>query len=860
VALLPFLLAVAATLSLARGPQETADSSPEPLRGTPEERWSFGPLAFEGAPIRVLVPEGERVLVHGRDSTQRRALVVLDGASGRVLTRTLFPARSALAVAAEGEHVAVRTDPGRVELYRLRGARLIPLRAWTNPQSLSRPLLGTNELLLREGGELACYALDAVEPKWRVRAMGSFLGDPDVRGEHVFAGWRDANGLVHLAVLARASGQGRADLALGRTRAPLADEPDSCTVTGHADGVFLRLEPALLATNGAHLPWAHVPFDGKHLSSPRLFDFLAAPLETRTGWVAPERLSDGSPRWLLARRGAATGEGTIELASRDHHAWLCQGASSAGRAGEVLYIGPAAVDERTLQVLWRRERAGDFAPVPVPRGLLVIEAPRLLRLGQVEPPAAPGRERARQRAVAEERELGERLALLASKALRGGDAAHATELAAEAEGLGASGRTLELVRSEAERMRGKTTADARREARRSALGVEERAARAALVTGLAEAAELAREPHERRALLEELFRREPLDARGLEVLAQLLPQGVGLGESPSLAWLELAAATERTPLRYIEADEAEAGPRPSPSAARLMAEREAWRADACAWESARLLVVTAGPSPQAAARTLATGEFLCGVLEQVFGGARGGSERLELVVYPTREEYLAHSGTDLGGLESVLGFTAGHFDLGARVSRLYVPEEDADGERLLDVAAHELTHHWLALRSRFAPLAASPATPGFWIVEGIATWVEELALDPQGSRWSTDVERAPSLDTLRNAGVEELLSWRELLAASFETYAKLETRTTCLLALDWQLGVRHPRSPMQLFYAQSAALAHYLYEAEGGRHRALFLEAVEGFYRGRPADVSAALGLAPEELGARVQAWARAKR
>lgn len=827
---------------------------PEPLLGTPEVRWSFGPLAFEGPPLVLALPEGERVLVHGRDSTSRRALVVLDGASGRVLSRTLFPAQAALAVAAAGELVAVRSAPDRVDLLRLRGARLVAQRSFTRAGELSAPLLDEHELILREGDELVRHDLATGEPSWRVRAAGAFRGDPALRGAHLFAGWQAEDGLLHLAWIERASGQARGDLVLGR---PQGAGPASVAVTAHSDGLFVHVDPPLRSTGGADYPWAYVPFDGQRLGAARLHDFWAAPLETAGGWVAPERAGDGTARWLLARAGAGESTGTIELASSAHHAWLAGCHAGAARAGEVLYLGPAAVDERTLQVLWRRERAPDFAPVAVAGGPLVIEGDRLHRLGSGAPAEDPARARAATLAAGEERELGERLALLASKALRGGDAEYARALVAEAEGLGASGRTLGLVQAEVERgtpAGNPIGADGRLEARRRALRVEEDAARAAVTRALAEAARRTRDGAEARALLGELFRRAPAHAEGRVTLAALLPQGVTLGAGDPLAWLELAAAAAKHPLTVVMPAE---GSQASPSARRLTEEQTKWRPDASALESERLLLVSAGPAPEAMARTLVTGEFLCDVLEQVFGAARGAG-RLELVLYPTRAEYLAHSGTDLGGLESVLGFTAGHFDLGARVSRLYLPEGDVDGERLLDVAAHELTHHWLALRSRFAPLRADAATPGFWVVEGIATWVEELELDLARGAWRPAPARAASLDSVRNAGPVDLLAWRELLGASFETYAKLETRPTCQLALDWQLGVRHPRSPLQLFYAQGAALAHYLYAAEGGRHRALLLEAVEGYYRGAPVEVAARLGLAPEELGARVVAWARA--
>jgi len=327
--------------------------------------------------------------------------------------------------------------------------------------------------------------------------------------------------------------------------------------------------------------------------------------------------------------------------------------------------------------------------------------------------------------------------------------------------------------------------------------------------------------------------------------------------SETRAWLDFLelGSDLSAPIELV--GEPAAGEKPSPEQVRLAAQRKEWRADAIGYRSGRLLLVTAGAPPDAVARIVRTGELACDVLESVFERARGPGERLEVLLYPTREDYLARSGKDLGGIETVLGFTSGHFDVEAGVSRLFLPAEDERGTRLLDVSTHELTHHWLATRSGLGAPRAAPSAGGFWVVEAIATWAEELRLDPERHAWSTAPERAASIDTLANASPRDLLPWRSLLQTSFDGYCKLETRPVCELSLDWQLGMRAPRSPMQLFYAQGAALAHYLYEGEGGANRALLVRAVESYYRGQPLDLAKTLGTDPDELGERVLAWAR---
>lgn len=858
--MLGVLLARAASASAqvtARAASADPRAAVQPLLSDPETRWSFGPLAFESAPVVA----GASVLAAGRDATGRRALVVLDGASGRVLARTLFASAAPLAVCASGERVAVRTAPDRVDLFRLRRGRLFAERSFAHAQSVSPASLVGEELLLREGDELACYDLGRREPVWRARVPGAFHGAPVARGAAVFAGWYDASGAAHLAWIERTSGRVLGDAVLGRHRdgcAPL--DRDALALVAHATSVFVELARGIPSTSGLELGWARVAFDGTSLGTPTLHDFLAEPLETADGWVAPERTRAGAARWVLVRRGLEPSGGrerAVELAAPEHHAWLSACTTAASRAGDVLYLGTCAADARSLQVLWRRELQPAFRPVPVDGGLLVVEGAELHLLGSEPPAPDVARERARERVATEERGLGEQLARIASQALRTGDGELAARLVVEAEALGATGRTLALVQAEAERMQPAQASDARVRQRRAALLVEEHTARERLPQALAEGARATSDARLARAFLAELFARAPEHPAGLAELRRFLPADAPLVSAQARGWLGFLELAALRPIDLVGAPEASQPP--SAEQRRIESERAGWRADVLGYHSERLLVVTAGAPPDAVARTLHWGELVCDVLEQVFGGSRAAAGRLELVLYPTRAEYLAHSDSDLGGLESVLGFTAGHFDLGSQLSRLFLPPEDEDGARLRCVSAHELAHHWLATRSRFGPPRATNATSGFWIVEAIATWAEELRLDPERRSWSTDPARAASLDTLANAGARDLVPWTTLLAGSFDDYCKLETRTTCTLSLDWQLGAQAPRSPLQLFYAQGGALAHYLYEADGGANRALLLQAVEAYYGGTPLDVAARLGVSPEELGARACTWARGR-
>jgi hypothetical protein len=65
---------------------------------------------------------------------------------------------------------------------------------------------------------------------------------------------------------------------------------------------------------------------------------------------------------------------------------------------------------------------------------------------------------------------------------------------------------------------------------------------------------------------------------------------------------------------------------------------------------------------------------------------------------------------------------------------------------------------------------------------------------------------------------------------------------------------------IRLFYEQAATTCHYLYWADKGKYREQLLDYVTSFYTSKPEKtaIQAAFGLTEEELGKKVEAWARA--
>lgn len=835
--------------------QELAPArAPGPLTTTPREAWTFGPLHVEGPPI----VGADGVLVPVREVSGRRIVAWFSLEDGRLLSRSVFPGNEPLALARSGARLAVRSDGGRVDVLRLATGRLTSERTFVGDAPASAPVLEDEQLFARFGDALVAWSTTRRESLWRADGR-TWRGAPAAHPLGILALAYDDTNRPQLACLDRVTGAVRSAVALGSPEDSAPDRDATCEWAVHENLVFVRPPRPLRSTGGDAFPWACVALeDGALGAEVRLFDLAAAPVAVpglEDGWVAPEVLDRAAPasvRWLLAREG---GTRTLELASDAHHTWLAHVAAPAARAGSVLYLGASAVSLPDLEVLWRLPvEELRFAPVPVDHGLVLVDGDRLRLLSTPPPPTSPGERRGHEVVADLDRRHGERLVLLASKLARAGDPDAATARLDEAQALGASERVLARARADVER--NPRPVDGPDPRLLPAVGRELEALQARRPRDLADAVRAAADPATAHFLLEALGRRCPDSAELGELLRAALPASASVTPANRRSWIDFLARRDVLGLELVDPT----GPDDrTPGAARVRQEREAWRPDVVGFRSPGLVVVATQDDPGAVAQVLEAGELVLRILGKVLGklpeNARGAP--LEIVLYPTREEYLAHSSGELGGLETVLSWTAGHFDAAADVSRFFLPEDDRRRARLVGVAAHELTHHWLARQSPFGPPRATRETPGYWIAEAIASWTEELSLDPARGTWSIDNPRAASLDTVACTPPGELLSWSRLLALSAADAQGLETAATSRTTLTWQLGRFAERSPLQLFYAQGAALAHYLYRVEGGRHRPLLVGAVRAHHEGRPFDLAGELGLSPTELGERVQAFAR---
>ncbi len=456
---------------------------------------------------------------------------------------------------------------------------------------------------------------------------------------------------------------------------------------------------------------------------------------------------------------------------------------------------------------------------------------------------------------------------LADQAWRTRDAELTAEILREASRRGADEEALERSRRELEKLREYPSRVRAREAARVS------ASRAELLRATAERwweyvdALPGDAPWSwRAALLEEVLAQDPALPAAAAFVRGLLPPDVKPREPfDALGWLVFAEEARRRPLRWLEPKAA--GEVSTVAEAALLAAQLSWRTDLVAIESEHLVIITPARRPGVLTRCLALGELTCRALTELLEpegtvDAVAAREPLVLHLFESREEYLTESAGDArhGGAGD-LSWTAGHYDLVDGLSRVWLPEADEDLPRVAGTVIHELTHHWVhkqsSLSAKRRATNQDDARPGYWVVEGLASMVEQFRFDPRGNRWWPDGEPSANLDVVANAGASQLLPWGEVFRIDHGRMADLGRRPTESVPTQVFLGQRRMLDGRGFFYAQSAAACRWLLQAEGGRHAEALRRALAGWYGGGPeVDLPELLGIPADDLGERIRAFA----
>ncbi len=831
----------------------------------PESVWQHrgqGPIESEP-----LVWDG-RVLLTNRQSATRRTLTVLDLATGRPLCVQTISATLPLEPALWGDLVAVRPAPDRIEVYRIAGHRLQSVRTIRSRGPVSPPLCFEGWLYLREGDELVGYDLDRAGERWRKRARGPFRGTPSLRDGLLYALWYEPGANAHLVAVAAHTGDLEDDALAGHHDGEVPGPADDLRISILRGRAFVRHTLPVATTSGSDPFVIGVRRTNTRLqagSGASVHDFGSEPIAWKDGWIARR---DGPQGHLwMATEELDRELRSIVLADSGNHPELLA-TQSVTRTDDTLYLGALAVDLEDFRVLWKG--ATPLLPVvPAGRFLLTVTSPETLT-ALAEP--EPRRSRAEIAALETERQVEARLAegyaSLALESVRAGDLELVRRLIGEAESRNSPARSLASAHAGLERIENGSRLPTPDRRLTQAILADERAL---LIRPLESMTERARETEDdelARALLRAVLERNANFEPAVQRVRALLP-----AEAPvttpfdALSWLEFLAAQKDAPVTFLHPDPK--APASDGQVALLAKESRAWRSDIDGYESERLFIVTPRGRPGAVAHALRLGELVCDALESIFADAGAGRRRgtaflppMTLILYESRDEYIEQSQRDRSSPEVARGWTAGHYSPFDNISRMYVAEDDASYQRLFDVYAHELTHHWLATRAPFRDTRSGGMSeaklPAYWIAEGFANLLEEFSWKHLEHTFEPRNPRANSLDTVANARPEDLLPWELVFAASKEDFLRLDARPDRALTLSWRLGARAERSELHLFYAQAGAACHWLFHGAGPRERAELLRIVQAWYEGdRPhLDLAKNLGTSSAELGRRIHAFA----
>ena len=296
------------------------------------------------------------------------------------------------------------------------------------------------------------------------------------------------------------------------------------------------------------------------------------------------------------------------------------------------------------------------------------------------------------------------------------------------------------------------------------------------------------------------------------------------------------------------------------------------RPDLIGLRTTRLFLITPLRDAGLLGECIARGELVLRALDELFAhrpAQREARYPLLVYLYESQEEYVekGRNVRDRGAADDLQTHSAGNFSNVEEASRFFLPEGEGARGRLLDTFAHELTHHWLfsncpaftMAEARAASQNGGERRPGFWVVEGFADFVKEFAWDELAGSWDTLAPRPESLDILAQTPTHLRLSWTDVLESDqvrFRDFSPLDERS---VPVSWDPQRMRVLSSRNLYYAQSAAVASYLFHAEDGRRREALYDYLIAYYTGQQAalDLRQAFGAGAGELGNQAILYAR---
>lgn len=310
----------------------------------------------------------------------------------------------------------------------------------------------------------------------------------------------------------------------------------------------------------------------------------------------------------------------------------------------------------------------------------------------------------------------------------------------------------------------------------------------------------------------------------------LVPAGFTYADAKRrpLEWLKLADAIAPVSGEVVPPDD---------PAARVQ-RKAPWDAGVLLLRTKNVLLLSREPDPAIVGECLRHAERTVRVLERELGSvarSSGGDAPLEVRVHANREQYLEDQSA--GGAPPE--WTAGFYSALDGVSRFYVPREteqrgDPLERALFEVLAHELTHQWISARwlgQPGKPATGAPRSPGFWIVEGFARFVEDQIVGA-GEALSIDDERANSIDvSARIHAQQQLMPLDQMLDLDQLGFWEL-SKEPLTVVQPQRLLRRAEINATSRFYEQGGALAYLLMHHENPAIRKQLVEYLRAWYTG----------------------------
>jgi hypothetical protein len=218
----------------------------------------------------------------------------------------------------------------------------------------------------------------------------------------------------------------------------------------------------------------------------------------------------------------------------------------------------------------------------------------------------------------------------------------------------------------------------------------------------------------------------------------------------------------------------------------------------------------------------------------------GDSSRLEIRIHKSRADYLAEE--PARGKKADV-WSAGFYSPMENVSHFYVDRRKdgaADVEELTRVLTHEFTHHYMTSRWVTRIITARGATaipggPGFWVVEGMAEFVQNQShhMEERGPRFDDDNVHGNDVTAqARKARFKSRL-------LGMETFIDMKQGDFQTLSDDPLGVVKLRRSPgvqgcseRSLWYDQAGALTYFFLQKKGPEMRRKFVRYVSDHYAG----------------------------